>query len=304
MSVPLYQVPEQQPSVWQPTSVEEAMHLKHKWGDKAVLISGGTWLRTRWENGVSPLPQHLISLAHIQALSGLAMDAGGQIHIGPSLRLADLMDSELMQMKCALLVKACAEIAAPSVRNLASIGGNVVTRTGDLITALLVMDAQVVCSNGTAEYTLPLAKWLDVPAQAISEVMTGIKVPNIDIEDAERTFEFYLKVGRREAFTPSVVTVAGRLSLAPDQTIQSLALAAGGGSAVPARFVDLETAAIGRPLSKDLLQSLHTGVSEGFQAVPDDYAGVAYRKQTAANLIVSECYKVWRKGGGANAPKS
>ena len=44
MSVPLYQLPEQQPSVWQPTSVEEAMRLKHKWGDDSVLIAGGTWL--------------------------------------------------------------------------------------------------------------------------------------------------------------------------------------------------------------------------------------------------------------------
>ncbi|MEC0227298.1 FAD binding domain-containing protein [Paenibacillus alba] len=304
MSVPLHLLPEQQPLVWQPTSVEEAMHLKQKWGDDAVLISGGTWLRTRWENGVSPLPQHLISLGRIQALSGLAIDAGGLIHIGPSLHLADLMDNELMRARCRLLVQACAEIAAPSVRNLASIGGNVVTRTGDLIPALLVLDAMVICSDGHTERCVPLEEWLEGPVQSSFEMMTGITVPTIEYTDEEHTFGFYLKVGRRETFTPSVVTVAGKLRIAPDRTIQGIAIAAGGGSAVPARFNELEAIAIGQPLSKQLLQCLHKGISEGFNAVADDYAGVAYRKQTAANLIVSECYKIWRKGGGADAPKS
>ena len=94
MSVPLYQLPEQQPSVWQPTSVEEAMQLKHKWGDDSVLIAGGTWLRTRWENGFSPLPQHLISLGIFSSLSGLTVDSHGHIHIGPALCLADLMKND------------------------------------------------------------------------------------------------------------------------------------------------------------------------------------------------------------------
>ncbi|SDO59572.1 carbon-monoxide dehydrogenase medium subunit [Paenibacillus sp. yr247] len=306
MSVPLHQLPEQQPSVWQPTSVEEAMHLKHKWGDDSVLISGGTWLRTRWENGVSPLPQHLISLGRIPALSRLTMNAGGQVHIGPALCLADLMGNELMRQRCSLLVQACSEIAAPSVRNLASIGGNVVTRTGDLIPVLLVMDAQVVCSDGQNERVLALNEWLESPISTPYEVMTAIVVPTaeqVDL-DEDSNYEFYLKVGRREAFTPSVVTVAGRLTLRADGKIEAIALAAGGGSAVPARFKDLEAAAIGQPLSKGLLQFLHKGVSAGFDAVADDYAGVSYRKQTAANLIVSECYRAWRKGGGADAPRS
>jgi carbon-monoxide dehydrogenase medium subunit len=304
MSVPLYQLPEQQPSVWQPTSVAEAMRMKHKWGDESVLIAGGTWLRTRWENGLSPLPQHLISLGNISSLSGLTVDSLGHIHIGPALCLADLMKNELVRQRCGLLVQACSEIAAPSVRNLASIGGNVMSRTGDLIPVLLVMDAQIICSDGQNERSLALTEWLESPISSQNEVMTGIVVPTVAQLEEENKVEFYLKVGRREAFTPSVVTVAGRLSLGKDGTLTRIALAAGGGSAVPARFKDLEAAASGRPLSKELLKYLHKGVFAEFDAVADDYAGVTYRKQTAANLIVSECYKAWQKGGGADAPRS
>ncbi|NOU73925.1 hypothetical protein GC098_21415 [Paenibacillus sp. LMG 31458] len=304
MSVPLYQLPEQQPSVWQPTSVAEAMRMKHKWGDDSVLIAGGTWLRTRWENGLSPLPQHLISLGNIPSLSGLTVDSLGHIHIGPALCLADLMKNELVRQRCGLLVQACSEIAAPSVRNLASIGGNVMSRTGDLIPVLLVMDAQIICSDGQNERSLALAEWLESPISSQNEVMTGIVVPTAAPLKEESKYEFYLKVGRREAFTPSVVTVAGRLSLGKDGTLTSIAIAAGGGSAVPARFKDQEAAAIGQSLSKELLKYLHKGVFAEFDAVADDYAGVTYRKQTAANLIVSECYKAWQKGGGADAPRS
>lgn len=329
MSVPMHQLPEQQPSVWQPTSVEEAIQLKHKWGKDAVLVAGGTWLRTRWENGLSPIPQHFISLGRILVLSGLTVNSQGQVHIGPALSIADLMKNELVQQKCGLLVQACSEIAAPSIRNLASIGGNVMTRTGDLIPALLVMDAQIMCTDGQNERMIALKDWLAAPHGVPDEIMTGIIVQTTaglesrdsteiaakNLEDGkpkdgqlaaaiEKEFihEFYLKVGRREAFTPSVVTVAGRLSLHADGMVTDIALAAGGGNAVPARFSALEAGMIGKPLTKAALQILHKGVMADFNAVADDYAGVAYRKQTAANLIISECFKAWHKGGGAYAP--
>ncbi|MEW9701895.1 FAD binding domain-containing protein [Paenibacillus sp. SI8] len=302
MSLPMQQMPQQQPSVWLPTSVAEAWQLKHKWGNEAVFVAGGTWLRTRWENGQSQMPDHLISLGRIPALSGITMDTSGHIHIGPALNLADLMQNPLVRQSCELLIRASAEIAAPSVRNLATIGGNVMTRTGDLIPALLVMDAQVRGSDGSTDRLLSLAEWLSSPA-APHEVMTGIVIPKVNGEEQPVSTQFYHKVGRREAFTPSVVTVAGRLSLNKDRTISSLALAAGGGTAIPARFKEIEAAAVGQPLSKALLQSLHAGVLAQFRAVGDDYAGVSYRKQTAANLIVSELYKAWRKGGGADAVK-
>ncbi|WNR45067.1 FAD binding domain-containing protein [Paenibacillus roseipurpureus] len=310
MSIPMHQLPEQQPTVWQPASVEEALRLKRQWGEDAVIVAGGTWLRTSWENGLTPMPQHLISLGRILALSGLTVGAEGQVHIGPALNIADLMRNGLVKQRCALLVQACAEIAAPSIRNLASVGGNVMTRTGDLIPALLAMDAQVRRTNGTTEQTTLLSEWL-TPTNAQGqhdELMTGILVPaktsaaaSERQEKASRKHEFYLKVGRREAFTPSVVTVAGRLTLEPDGTIAHIAIAVGGGSAVPSRLTRAEAGVVGKPLSKSTLKALHQDVMADFQAVADDYAGVSYRKQTAANLIISECYKAWRKGGGGHA---
>ncbi|OAS13410.1 FAD binding domain-containing protein [Paenibacillus oryzisoli] len=344
MSVPMHQLPEQQPSVWQPTSVEEAIQLKHKWGKDAVFVAGGTWLRTRWENGLAPMPKYFISLGRIPVLSGLTVNSQGQVQIGPSLSIADLMKNELVQQKYGLLVQACSEIAAPSIRNLASIGGNVMTRTGDLIPALLVMDAQIRCTNGQEERTIALKDWLAAPQGVHEEIMTGIIVEaggeeveeqgqgqeqgqeqgreqgqeqeqeqgqgqgqdqdqdQDQVQKNEFTHEFYLKVGRREAFTPSVVTVAGRLSLQADGMVINIALAAGGGNTIPVRFTDLEAGMIGKPLNKAVLQGLHKGVIADFNAVADDYAGVAYRKLTAANLIISECFKAWRKGGGAYAP--
>ncbi|MDD9271406.1 FAD binding domain-containing protein [Paenibacillus sp. GCM10023248] len=306
MSIPLHQLPEQQPAVWQPVSVEEAMQLKRQWGDASVLISGGTWLRTRWESGLAMLPKHLISLSRIPALSGLTIDASGQLHIGPALCLADLMEHPLISQRCGVLVQACAEIAAPSVRNLATIGGNVMTRTGDLIPVLLIMNAGLVWSDGYNERMLPLREWLEVQQAANNEVLTKIVVPSEEADDVldSGSYAFYSKVGRREAFTPSVVTVAGKLQLEGDGTVTAIALSAGGGNAVPARFFELEEDIVGKRLSKAVLKTLHKGVSESFQAVADDYAGAAYRKLTAANLIVSECYKAWRKGGGADAPQS
>jgi len=304
MSVPMNQPPWQQPAVWLPDSVEEALQLKKSWGDQAVLVAGGTWLRPRWENGLSPMPEHLISLERIAALGALTAEGDGGLRIGAALGLSALMCHPLLQLKGRLLVRACADIAAPSVRNLATLGGNVMTRTGDLLPALLVMDAQMSCTDGGAERTWPLAEWLQrssfsPPGPSPQELLLAIVLPPAGAVDG-----FYVKVGRREAFTPSVVTVAGRLGLHSDGTIAALALAAGGGAAVPARFAELEAAAAGQPMSKPLLNRLHADIMEQYQAATDDYADIPYRKMTAANLIVSELYKAWRHGGGMDALKS
>ncbi|RTE10583.1 FAD binding domain-containing protein [Paenibacillus whitsoniae] len=319
MSIPMQRLPEQQPSVWQPASVKEAIQLQKQWGDAAVVVAGGTWLRTRWENGVSAVPQHLISLGRIPALKSLSMDERrvvlkdgehelmGPLYIryGPLLSLSAVMTSELTREHAPLLLQACAEVAAPSIRNMATIGGNVMTRTGDLIPALLVLDAQVVLSDGGQERKLSLQAWLAATADP-SEIMTGILLPLQATTGESKSCQFYLKAGRREAFTPSVVTVAGELTFQPDGTIASAKLAAGGGTAIPARLTQAEALLTGQPLSKALLKKLHSVAYEQCAAVPDDYAGIAYRKTTAANLIVSECYKAWRgsKGGGADAPES
>ncbi|MGG1518300.1 FAD binding domain-containing protein [Paenibacillus oryzisoli] len=316
MSIPMQRLPEQQPSVWQPASVKEAIQLQKQWGDAAVVVAGGTWLRPRWENGVAAIPQHLISLGRISALKSLSIDErrvvwnDGQrertaplyIRYGPLLSLNAVMTSELTHEHAPLLMQACAEVAAPSIRNMATIGGNVMTRMGDLIPALLVLEAQVVLNDGGQERELPLQTWLAATGDP-SDIMTGILLP---LQATKGHCQFYLKAGRREAFTPSVVTVAGRLTFQPDGMIASARLAAGGGSAIPGRLTQAEALLTGQPLSKALLKKLHSAAYEQCAAVPDDYVGIAYRKTTAANLIVSECYKAWRgsKGGGADAPES
>lgn len=62
MAVGEYPLPEMRKRVWQPRTLAEAWQLKRTLGEQAVIVSGGTLLRTQWEAGTAIMPGHLISL--------------------------------------------------------------------------------------------------------------------------------------------------------------------------------------------------------------------------------------------------
>ncbi|UJF32700.1 FAD binding domain-containing protein [Paenibacillus hexagrammi] len=93
------------------------------------------------------------------------------------------------------------------------------------------------------------------------------------------------------------MTIAGRVQLEVDGRIVAAALAAGGGPTLPVRLHAAERMLANQLVTKSLLKEVHSVVMNEFQAIADDYASVHYRKMTAANLLVSEIYQAWRKGG-------
>jgi carbon-monoxide dehydrogenase medium subunit len=102
---------------------------------------------------------------------------------------------------------------------------------------------------------------------------------------------FYDKVGRREAFTPSLVTTA--LSGCVDESgkLGDLRIAAGGGQTTPCRLYACESLLNGRMVEPDLLYALYEQILQEYDPRGDMFASAEYRKQTAANVITAGLWK-------------
>jgi len=285
-------VPGRAPEVWRPRDAAEACRLKTAFGPDGVFVAGGTLLRTHWESGASSMPGNLIDLTAIPGLAGIRAEAG-RLAIGPLVKLSELMRAEAVAAGFPLLAEAARRIAAPSVRNLATIGGNVAGRVGDALPALLVYDAELVWQTGERTWAEPLEDWLADPDRyAGVRVLTDIRLKPADAPAPDgrpgRIVGAFRKLGRREAFTPSLVTAAVLGRLAADGTLAEVRIAAGGGSAVPARLRAAEAALEGARATPDALARVSEAVLAEYRPASDPFAGAEYRRMAAANLIAAE----------------
>ncbi|WP_165279891.1 FAD binding domain-containing protein [Paenibacillus protaetiae] len=194
--------------VIQPATAEEAAKLLQSLEGEAAIVAGGTLLRTHWEAGTAAIPRYMIDLGGLPGITGITNSDSG-LMIGAMTPLSVCRASSLIQNAFPLLTEACRSIAAPSIRNLATLGGNIVSAIGDAIPALLVYEAVLCWHDGMQEQRELLADWLRQPRKG--RILLRVELPFSYTEEMNsnmKRFTAFHKIGRREAFTPSVVTAA------------------------------------------------------------------------------------------------
>lgn len=285
------------PTVWQPANIYEARAVAEKLHAGYVWASGTTLLRTQWEMGTALMPDHLISLDRIQEIRNISEDPE-KLSIGAMCKLRTCNEHPQIQDSFRLIQDAAEVIAAPSIRNLATIGGNVASGVGDTIPALLVYDASLlwITDNGLEEKSLEswLEEWRTGQRNA-SDLLLNIYIPKETKYNTNGQkylpVSFFHKIGRREAFTPSLVTVAVHGLMNEAGEWDSIAIAAGGGTGHAMRLRDSEALLRGHKMNASSLSKLAETIEAEFMTFTDLYASESYRKQSASNLIVSGLWK-------------
>jgi xanthine dehydrogenase YagS FAD-binding subunit len=105
------------------TTVEAAlMQLK----DGAVVKAGGVDLLDRMKNGTDT-PVRLVNIRNIPSLRGIQVTQQG-LTIGPLTTLTEVSDHPIVRAQYAVLSDACGHAATPHIRNMATLGGNLLQR--------------------------------------------------------------------------------------------------------------------------------------------------------------------------------
>ncbi len=108
-----------------PLTVEEA--VKSLAGAKSpALLSGGTDLLSRMKDYVTS-PDRVVYLKGVKPLAGITEDKGGLV-IGAGTRLADIVSDKTVTKDYPALRQAALEVGTPQIRNMATMGGNLLQR--------------------------------------------------------------------------------------------------------------------------------------------------------------------------------
>ena len=105
-------------------SIDEAVSLMGRYGDKACVIAGGTDLLGKMKDAILPAyPEALVNIKTIPGLSYIKED-GSMLKIGALTTLSEIAHSSLVRSKAPALAQAACRTASPHLRNMGTIGGN------------------------------------------------------------------------------------------------------------------------------------------------------------------------------------
>jgi xanthine dehydrogenase YagS FAD-binding subunit len=108
-----------------PTSAEDAVRDLSE-SRSAEALSGGTDLISRMKDYVSS-PARVVYLKDIKGLAGVTDRAGG-LEIGAGTRLVDVLADKTVKERYPALFQATLEVGTPQIRNMATVGGNLLQR--------------------------------------------------------------------------------------------------------------------------------------------------------------------------------
>jgi 4-hydroxybenzoyl-CoA reductase subunit beta len=110
-----------------PTSVKEALRIKAGEGPESAFVAGGTDLYPNMKRR-QQAPKVVIGLARIGALQRLRAGADG-LAIGAAVPLSDIERHRRVRKEYPGLAHAISEISTPPLRNMGTLGGNVLLDT-------------------------------------------------------------------------------------------------------------------------------------------------------------------------------
>ncbi len=251
---------------------------------KTAVFCGGTDLLVRMRAGQSP-PETLICLERLPEINRIKASPD-EIAVGAAVTHTRILNDPLMQSRFPVLITALKHLGSPHIRNMGSIGGNIMTASpaGDCLPPLYILQAEIELKSETGTRRLPLADFITGPGRTRiekTEILSRIFLPG----QAAFSHHLFEKVGLRKSLSIAVVSIAALYNLSPDNTISDIRLAWGSIGPTIVRRPEIEKFLLGKTLSPELLKQAADRLREQIKPISDIRAGAAYRRQVAGNLL-------------------
>lgn len=191
-----------------PSTVKELVSALAKHKADAKIIAGGTDLVVLLRDKIVR-PNYVIDVKGINELCKLSWNEKRGLTIGAAVTLNELLSSDIVKQKFGVLWRAASTLADPTIRNRATLVGNICNASpaADTAPALLVLDAKVEVVGRRGKRTVAIKdffKGVKKTALQPGEFVRAVRVPNPPVGARGD----YLKWGRTAGEDLSVVGVA------------------------------------------------------------------------------------------------
>jgi xanthine dehydrogenase small subunit len=271
---------------WRPTTLAGCFSILST-NPQARLIAGGTDLAVESNLRFRRWP-HLVSLEAIPELRKFS-ETPDCITIGAALPLSEIAAQWEKPPKP--FREWLRLFASPSLRNRATLGGNLATASpiGDGAPLLMALDAKVHITSQNGSRTVPLASFFTGYRRTVLE--SGELLSSVEIPKPLPSFCRFYKVAKRRM--DDISTVAACVAMERDDSgrITRARFAFGGVAAVPLRVAAAEEAVLGGRCDEAAVGRVQSILARNLQPISDHRGSAEYRLAVAQSLIEKFCWE-------------
>ena len=272
-----------------PKTIPDAVALLQKHGDEAKILAGGHSLIPAMRLRLAE-PGYLIDISGIGGLDYI-QEESGQLRIGAMTCEAALEESEVVKSRYPLLLDTAKMIADPSVRNMATVGGNLAhgDPANDHPATMLALRASVIAEgpNGTREIKIDNF-FPDFFTTALSEdeILTEIRIPTPPSASGGAYLKIERKVGDYAA-----AAVACQLNIDSSGSIENIGLGLTNVGSTPIRASSAEELLKGKKPDENMLAEAGRLAAADSEPM-EDLRGSAEYKIALVNELTQRAIKL------------
>jgi len=283
-----------------PKNLDEAVSLLESYGKRAKYIAGGTDVLVKIKEG-KLAPDFLISLKKtIDQKHPYINHETGELFIGAFITHRAIEKSSIIQLNYPILHDAVKNIGSVQIRNVATIGGNLVNAvpSADGAIPLIALDGKAHIYGTKGHRSVDLRRFFLGPGQCDlerGEILLEIVIPS----PPPRSSGAYVKHGRREAMELPMLGVGVLLGLEEDMTTCARArICLGVAAPTPLRCLEAEKYLVGKTVDEIALAEAGRIAGEESR-VRDSIRGLAwYRREMVGVLVKRMGLKALERAGG------
>ena len=210
-------------------------------------------------------------------------EKNGELLIGACTTLKDILNSSVVKEKLPVLIQTVSVMSGVSVRNTATLGGNIMNASpaADLVPSLMVLDSQFVLNGPAGERRVSASEFFTGPGEtkvAPGEILAAVAIP---ISPGAAAFQ---KIGRRKAETLSVINAAAYVEV-ENGVCQAIRIAVGSAAPTVVRCEAVEKALIGKALTEETVKEAASKAVEAISPIDDIRSTAWYRKKVAPVVV-------------------
>lgn len=216
--------------------------LKERQG-QARVIAGGTDLIIQLKKK-EVTARCLVDVTNLDELKGIELE-DGFIRVGACVTHQELASSSLIRERAAALAEGASQVGSPQIRNMGTVGGNIVNAqpAADTVVPLMALEAEVEVATATGTRREPLGGLCVGPGQctvdATAEILTSVRFRALGPNQGS-AFE---RLAKRKALSLPILNAAAVVTLNDGgDTFQEVRLALGPIGPTPARALNAEEA--------------------------------------------------------------
>lgn len=276
-----------------PISLKEAVELLERYAPAVKVIAGGTDVLVDYFGRMYKIERWL-DLKNIEELKKIEIK-DEKVEIGALVTHDELEKSEIIQRYFPVLRQAAWDVGSPQIRNMGTIGGNIVTSSpaGDLLAPLMAYDAYFVLTSTDGDRRVRAKEFFVGPKKNVlrkDELVTKIVIPI----PSKNTYGKWIKVGKRKALIISSITLALVISLNNKGLVEKAKCCLGSVAPTPFEVEEFNSLMVGKKMEELNYEELANVVSKSISPIDDIRGTKEYRKDVAKNLTISALKEIER----------